>query len=323
MTNDSLAARRAAWADYWASGALHSCPGSRAGNYGGAIGAFWDCRIAGIPTDARILDVATGNGALPLRLWQSRGDAVHVDAIDFAPPAPGWHQPGVHPRIRFHGGVDMTSLPFEAASFDIVCSQYGIEYGMRPHALDEALRVLRRSGRLWLVLHHAGSELVDVARAEEGAYDWLSQEGGLLSAASRMAHWLAVAHGGGALPAAANDAREGYNRLLRECGALHGQARPRGLAVDVVQAIHSALGLASQGRAEEAQDALARYRGDLARARLRGGELVSHALSAEDIRDWSARISSVWPQAEVACDVLRQQEGIVGWALTAEARQAG
>lgn len=323
MTNDSLAARRAAWANYWASGALHSCPGSRAGNYGGAIGAFWDCRIAGIPPDARILDVATGNGALPLRIWQSRGDAVHVDAIDFASPAPGWHHPDTHPRIWFHGSVDMTALPFEAASFDIVCSQYGIEYGLRPGALDEALRVLRRSGRLWLVLHHAGSELVDVARAEEAAYNWLLEEGGLLSVASRMAHWLAVARSGGMLPAAAGDARQEYNRLLREWGVRHGQGRARGLAMDVVQAMHAALGLASQGRVVEAQDALARYRGDLARARLRGSELVSHALSGEDIRDWSDRIAAAWPEADVASQVLSQQEGIVGWALTAQARQTG
>lgn len=323
MTDDSLAARQAAWADYWASGALHSCPGSQAGNYSGAIGAFWDHQIARIPPGARILDIATGNGALPLRIWQSLGDAVHVDAIDFASPSPGWHQPGLHPRIHFHGGVDMTSLPFEAASVDIVCSQYGIEYGTRPLALDEALRVLRRSGRLWLVLHHAGSELVEVARAEEGAYRWLLQEDGLLAVGLRMAHWLAVARGGGALPPAANDARQDYNRLLREWGVRHGQGRARGLAVDVVQAIHSALGLASQGRAEAAQEALLRYRAELERARLRGGELVSHALVEDDIRDWAARIASAWPRAEVAFEALRQPEGIVGWALTAEARPGG
>lgn len=323
MTDDSLAARQAAWADYWASGALHSCPGSYAGNYSGPIGAFWDRRIAGLVPGLRILDIATGNGALPLRLWQAQGDALDIDAIDFAPPAPGWYRQDSHPRIRFHGGVDMAALAFEAASFDVVCSQFGIEYGTRPHALQEALRVLRPAGRLWLVVHHAGSELVQVARAEAAAYDWLLQDGGLLTVASRMVHWLGLARSGAPLPAAANDARGAYNRLLRECGERHGQGRTRGLAVDVVQAIHSTLGLAAQGRAAEAGDALARYRGDLTRAALRGRELVEHALSAEDVDDWSSRIREAWPRAEVGVEELRQQEGVVAWGLSAGIGQAG
>lgn len=318
MTSEaSLPARKAAWTDYWASGALHSCPGSYAGNYGGAIGAYWDRHVASLPEGARILDIATGNGALPLRILERHGDGVEIDAIDLAQPVPEWYRPERHPRIRFHGGVDMAATRFRQGRFDAVCSQFGIEYGGRPAALDEALRVLRPDGRLLLVVHHAASELLAVARAEADAHAWLVAEGGLLASAARMVHWLRVARSGQALPPEAGEQRQRYNLQVRELGARHGDGRARGLAIDVVQAVHGMLSNAGQGRADEAEVALAGYRRALANAQLRRQELLAHALSAEDVHAWLQRIERAMPTATVRSRELRQQEGVLAWALEA------
>ena len=72
MTDAANDPRRQAWSSYWAQGALHSCTGSFDARYSGAIGAFWDAVVAEIPPGSRVLDLATGNGALPLRLWSTR-----------------------------------------------------------------------------------------------------------------------------------------------------------------------------------------------------------------------------------------------------------
>ena len=62
------AARRAqAWSDYWAGGALHSCAGSYAGNYGGAIAAFWREIFADLPADATVTTPAVARGSLFIR----------------------------------------------------------------------------------------------------------------------------------------------------------------------------------------------------------------------------------------------------------------
>ena len=317
MTSDSLSARTAAWAGYWATGTLHSCPGSYAGNYDGAIGAFWERGLAGLMPGTRLLDVATGNGALPLRVLQQYGDAVEIHAIDLAQPSPGWYQAGLHPNVHLHGGIDMAATGFADAGFDVVCSQYGIEYGARPQALDEALRVLRPDGRLLLVLHHAGSELAEVARAESGVYAWLLAEGGMLDLASRMLLWLRAASAGEPLPQEAARDRQHYNAQVRELGARHGQGRARALAVEAVQAVHGLLALPGQGRNDEAAARLARLRVDLAHAGVRSRELCEHALSARDVQDWTQRIAAALPQAQVACQELRQEQGVLGWALHA------
>ena len=158
-------ARRIAWSQYWSAGGLHSCPGSFAGNYAGAIADFWQTALADLTPGTRVLDLATGNGALPQLLLQRYGDEVQVDAVDAAQLAPTWFDPSRHPGVRFHSGVMIEALSFEDASFDCVVSQYGIEYAMRPDACQQALRVLRPQGRLALVMHHTGSVLARGAGA--------------------------------------------------------------------------------------------------------------------------------------------------------------
>ena len=114
MSLPDESARRAAWSAYWATGGLHSCVGSFGGNYGGAIGGFWRNVFSRLPaTPVRALDLATGNGAIPLMLWEQRGQGglLTVDAVDLAQLAPSWHRADQHAGIRFHAGVAM-----EAAS---------------------------------------------------------------------------------------------------------------------------------------------------------------------------------------------------------------
>jgi ubiquinone/menaquinone biosynthesis C-methylase UbiE len=68
---------------------------------------------------------------------------------------------GVGDRVHLHT-ADMTALPFEEASFDVVTSSLAIhnieDPVARARALDEITRVLRPGGRLVLVdLRHATS----------------------------------------------------------------------------------------------------------------------------------------------------------------------
>lgn len=101
---------------------------------------------------ARILDVGTGTGALPIRLAIARSD-VRVTAVDLSAPMlararRAARRAGV--SIRFRRG-SARRLPFRTSSFDLVMSNSLLHHLPDPvPALDEFARVLRPGGALFI-----------------------------------------------------------------------------------------------------------------------------------------------------------------------------
>lgn len=322
MTSSSPDPRQAAWSSYWAAGGLHSCVGSFAGNYEGAIGAFWRGQATALAEGARVLDLATGNGALPLLFREARGPRVlRIDAVDLARIAPRWYRPGEHDDVRFHAGVAMEQLPFPDGAFDLVASQFGFEYADRDAALAEMLRVASPGGRIALVMHHAGSVLVDVGRAELAHQRALLAPGGLLDAVAAVLPWFAAARAGRDLSRVAEAARdrEAYNTVMRVLGASIAASPAPDLlreARDHAQRLLAAAG-PDPAPVLAAVDA---WRDALGLAQLRTAELVAHALDATGAGALVAAIRAARPEADVTCEPLAQREGVLGWALQAGPR---
>ena len=304
-------ARRVAWSQYWSAGLLHSCPGSFAGNYSGAIARFWDSALGDMDSDSRVLDVATGNGALPQRLQQRYGDRVSVDAVDAAQLAPAWFDPLRYPGIRFHSGVLAEALPFEDAHFDYVVSQYGIEYAARPDACEQALRVLHPQGRLALVMHHSGSVLAQVAREEQHHFAWLLGDDGLLIAARGLAPWLAKVRNGEYLRgnAMAERARQVFNEVQED---LEARASASSVPDLLLEARHQVQQLLQQPQSDAL---LIRYADGLQAGQLRSAELLQFALSTADMDEWVVQLHAERPHSRLEVTELRQAEGIMGWGL--------
>src|SRR3546814_5526707 len=116
-----------------------------------------------------MLDIATGNGPIPqLACTHCAAGMPRIDAIDLAQVAPAWvsSQPApCRQALHFHSGVSAEALPFDDNSFDLVTSQYGIEYCDDVRTAPEVARVLAPDGRAALLLPHADSRLAQVARA--------------------------------------------------------------------------------------------------------------------------------------------------------------
>lgn len=320
MTGNDQDARRAAWTSYWAAGGLHSCVGSFSGNYGGAIGEFWRTTFAAMPAGGRMLDLATGNGALPLLCReQSDGRGVGIDAVDLAQVAPSWFRPDEHADLRFHSGVAMEHLPFADAGFDLVASQFGFEYAEREPALAEALRVCRERGRIALVMHHAGSVLVDVGRAERVNLATLTTPGGLLDAAAAVIPWFAAARAGTDLAGvdAARRDREAYNTAARQLAGAITASRTPDLLVEARDRVQQLLAGTGPDPAPSLA-ALQDYRDALVAAGLRTAEMIEHALDGDAASALAAAIAAARPAWHVRCEPLRQREGVLGWALLAE-----
>lgn len=310
--------RRKAWSAYWSAGPLHSCAGSFADNYEGPIAAFWREVFSALAPGARVLDLATGNGALPLLLWNQRRDdaTLHIDAVDLASLAPRWHAPSTHPNIVFHPGVAMEALPFEAASFDLVTSQFGFEYAAREAALAEVLRVARPGGGIALVMHHAGSVLCEVARHEVAHARRLLAADGLLARARAVLPWFARARAGQPPVgvAAADHDRAAYNAALQALAAEAAAAAVPDLLLEAREHVHRQVAGVGADPAPALQD-LANYAEALDAAALRSEELIAHALDEAGVQAMAARIAAARPGARIDIAPLAQAEGLLGWSL--------
>jgi ubiquinone/menaquinone biosynthesis C-methylase UbiE len=115
----------------------------------------------GLRGDERILDLGCGRGAVLLMAAQhlTTGRAVGVDLWRRLDQSGNSAEAtrrnavaeGVADRVELHT-ADMTALPFEDSSFDVVLSSLAIHNisgrAGREKAIDEAVRVLRPGGRL-------------------------------------------------------------------------------------------------------------------------------------------------------------------------------
>ena len=162
------------WDRYWAYGALHSFSQVAGGNYQGAIAAFWRSCFDTLQPGARVVDIATGNGAvalLALEAADAAGIPVEVFGVDLASidPLQQVQDPAVRQqlqRVGFHARTPAESMPFADASIDLACSQFGLEYSDMDASVRELARVCRSGARVALVLHHSDS-LPLQATAEE------------------------------------------------------------------------------------------------------------------------------------------------------------
>ncbi len=159
------------WERYYRGGAVVSCPMGSSEGYDLEVRAAWERFFAALSPGSCIVDIATGNGAVPLialdvaRALRRQFELHGVDLARIDPPV---HVAGGASRfegVRFHGGTGAEALPFPDASVDAVTSQYGIEYSDLGRSLPEVARVLRPGGVAQFISHHSQSVTLQKARA--------------------------------------------------------------------------------------------------------------------------------------------------------------
>jgi ubiquinone/menaquinone biosynthesis C-methylase UbiE len=305
--------RQEAWKSYWASGNLHSCVTSYDGNYSGAIAAFWANAFSGLAAQSRVLDLATGNGAIPKLLDDLKGADILVDAVDATQIAPRWHVSAEQSHIRFHSGVWMEHLPFADVSFDCVCSQFGIEYAERPAAWQETLRVLKQDGRLYCVVHHADSLVTKIAAQERTHCEWLAGNEGLLQAALQLAPWwLQRRREPEAQPNnEAELARLEYNRVQARLAERIEQGGTVDLLLQAREQVQAIL-----TKAKNPVLALQDYRRQLQEAELRCSELVQCAMTRDGMAELAYWLGRQRMEKSLRIEELRQAEGLIAWGLS-------
>ena len=99
---------------------------------------------------ARVLDVGTGPGALPLLVARERPD-LQIDAIDVAPEMIEEARRADPAGTVTFAVADVARLPWPDATFDLVVSTISQHHWADPAAgVAEVRRVLRPGGRAWV-----------------------------------------------------------------------------------------------------------------------------------------------------------------------------
>jgi hypothetical protein len=317
--------RRAVWSRYWAGGALHSCGSSFDGNYSGEIREFWREAFQPLAAGDRMLDIATGNGPIPkLMLALRPGAGVHCDAVDLAAVAPAW--PAGLPeserrRLKFHPRVEAEALPFADARFDLVVSQYGLEYSQLARSVPELLRVVEPRGRVRLLMHHVASVPVTLAAEELRQIEWLRSPAGLLAAAAPMLAPMARAatpEGRAALrgDAGALSARETFDRRQSERETRAAASSCPDILHEAATWIAQAFQAAHAGGEARGREALAHIDRMLDDAHLRLQELRDHALDSDGVRVLCGQLEQGGRRSASAAP-LHQDGRLMAWAIRA------
>ena len=168
------------WGRYWHFDRIASCfDGAGGTNYGEDIARGWRAFFRDLPAGTRILDLCTGNGAVPLiaveagRAEAKAFEIVAVDQADIDPAAYVPRHAGDFAKVRFVPATEVEALPFPDAGFGAVTSQYGIEYSNLERSLPEAARVVAPGGRMRLVVHAADGVVAADALPVIAEADWL------------------------------------------------------------------------------------------------------------------------------------------------------
>jgi SAM-dependent methyltransferase len=171
---------RKAWADFWAqkgSAGQPTCLPNALREIDAAQREAWHGFARRLPAGARLLDLATGDGAVLKKMREVRTDLVltGVDSAPSLPPAPS--------GTTLRAGVAMEALPFGDEGFDAIVSQFGYEYGDTAAIAREVGRLLVPGGALGLLVHRKDGPIVAHNLPRRDALRWALAPGGYLAKA--------------------------------------------------------------------------------------------------------------------------------------------
>lgn len=168
------------WSDYWKQGHSDSFSDNDGSAYEGKIKKIWFDFFKPLAEDQSVLDIGTGNGSL-ISLAQSMTlPSINWVGIDKATLNVSNELQKLN-NVNILEEVSAESLPFENGQFDLVISQFGIEYANFRESIHEVSRVLNENGRYCFIVHHADSIIVRSSGAILDVAKEVNKKGGAVS----------------------------------------------------------------------------------------------------------------------------------------------
>jgi ubiquinone/menaquinone biosynthesis C-methylase UbiE len=315
------------WTQYWAADRVAACFEGPQSNYEATIRDQWEAFFRTLPSPCSVLDIGTGNGAVPViarRIATQEGKDFSITGVDAAAIDPHrfvQHDAAALADITFLGGVSAASLPFEDGRFGAISSQFALEYMDREAVLSELCRVAATGARLKCIVHAENGTAAEAARVDLEHCDYLLNESRLFDKARRtMAFIVDLERSGAAVTATADaKARKLINGFETALGRLKRRRRERGKnpmldnALEVVARCYQERASFS---AEQLQDHMNTLQGEVTAHQARLQDLVGAACSSGEIQVLAEQICAAGFEAPRPSAVLRASGGgQLGWAL--------
>jgi SAM-dependent methyltransferase len=150
------------WSDYWErDGAGGEVFVNARGEAHPALASFWQAAFSGAPAGTRIIDIASGAGSVFAHLPEDHDyELTASDISGVALESLGQRIPEVTTLL-----CPAEAIPVDDASFDMVVTQFGIEYAGVP-AFDEAARLVAPGGRFVGLCHYRDGYIDSENRAQ-------------------------------------------------------------------------------------------------------------------------------------------------------------
>ena len=149
------------WSQYWEQGHQTSFGTFFKTGYQGVIKSHWEQVFKSLTKTSSVLDLCTGNASL-LRLASgvmSDFSSHYFTGVDYAKVSlnDSFEQLA---NVTLLFDTNIESLPLPEKSFDLIVSNFGVEYSNFNLSLMEASRLLKPEGRVEFLCHHHKSIIV-------------------------------------------------------------------------------------------------------------------------------------------------------------------
>jgi ubiquinone/menaquinone biosynthesis C-methylase UbiE len=158
------------WTDYWKNtNALNSfAEGEQGKGYQKEIADFWEGQFKQLDSNATVVDLGTGNGAIAVlaqqfsKNKQLNWNVIGIDAANIEP-----HKLKVKDKlikqslsdINFIANTQIEKAPFETESVDAFISQFAFEYSDLEQSLERCFNCLKPCGIISILTHHPQSHI--------------------------------------------------------------------------------------------------------------------------------------------------------------------
>ena len=306
------------WNRYWTGAGRSGAYGSGGVSHP-AIDAFWRDFLASVarPADStRVLDLATGNGAMIEALVRAGISADDITCVDLSPAAIA----SVQERFPGVTGVvaDVAALSLPAGRFDLVTTQFGVEYGGEA-ALAAAPTLVAPDGVLAMLLHASGSLISRESQANLEAIEALRATAFVELASRLFETGFAAVRGADRAPydlagAALSPAVRAVEAIIEANGAGVAGGTVARLYEDVAR-IHQGLPRYDPTEVSEWVDSM---RTEIEQYADRMRSMLDAAIDEDRFRDYCAALSAQGFDITRAGALVAGDDDILAWVLLAK-----
>ena len=167
------------WSNYWQGGQLTSLPQDFKFNYDGIIQQEWHKCFAKLKNKSTIVDLCTGNCAIALLASQysfehckdfclTAVDAANITKEVILKAHP--QQKKYLDKIKLLANSPIENLNLSHQHYDLITSQYGIEYSNWQQTAKKVAQLLKNNGTFMMLCHSSHSQIIKTMQIEQKDY---------------------------------------------------------------------------------------------------------------------------------------------------------